>query len=508
MFFGACTSVPNIYPQFGLLLFILWVPILLLSHNTPRSIIWKVGLAFGLCYQITATYWVIDFFSNLRTLHILSACLIASSFWLFASLKFVIAFWVYGWIKERLPCYSLLTLPPIIVLVFAHFPSIFPLHLSLGLIDFPILLQANEFTGSNGSDLFVLYANVFFYLILTTRKKPGSNIPLFITGLLLLSWISICIIQQNKWLEKGTSQTMTAGLIQKNDPPIAKIPTHVEGYSWSYPPEMEVSRELVHQKLDLLIWPESRFQGYYENKFVRLSYQVQVNNMDTPLLFHDTNTVFGEANFSALTLLRPQTVPIEYRKQVLIPFAEYLPDFISGDILSSIMSQFLGDFATSLEPGNTASIFELDGVNLYPFICYEIIFSDIVAERMRDGHKRLIIVSSNDTWFGNSHAVNLHHAHAILRAVENRTSLIHLTNNGPSITVSPNGKITNKTPAQTRGGFIAQVPISPKTNLSFYSRHPSVFTYILATVLIFWLFMSRKIKTAPELCTNDERNIT
>src|SRR6185369_1039008 len=69
----------------------------------------------------------------------------------------------------------------------------------------------------------------------------------------------------------------------------------------------------------------------------------------------------------------------------LVPFGEYLP--FAG----------LMDFA----PGNERHPITLpDGVRALPFICYEVIFPDLVA--VDAASTQLIVNVTNDAWFGDT----------------------------------------------------------------------------------------------------------
>ena len=56
-----------------------------------------------------------------------------------------------------------------------------------------------------------------------------------------------------------------------------------------------------------------------------------------------------------------------------------------------------------------------------------------------------LVTLSNDAWFGRTAAPNQHFAHATLRAVENRVTVVRAANTGVSGIVDPLGRVVTRT---------------------------------------------------------------
>jgi apolipoprotein N-acyltransferase len=149
-----------------------------------------------------------------------------------------------------------------------------------------------------------------------------------------------------------------------------------------------------------------------------------------------------------------------------------------------------------LAKGDSHQVFLHNKVNIIPLICYETTFPAFVGQAVGEAAAKknpsvgnLLVGLSNDGWFGFTQQPYQHIMASALRAVENRLPLVHAANNGPSIVVTPSGRVIFTSDFQKKGGYLVDVPISNKASGSFYSRHPNLFTYALYVALalvVFW----------------------
>jgi apolipoprotein N-acyltransferase len=115
-------------------------------------------------------------------------------------------------------------------------------------------------------------------------------------------------------------------------------------------------------------------------------------------------------------------------KRRLVPFGEYVP----LRPLIGWIGKFVpigGDF----EPGETSSplLTPVGGSALAagPLICYEDIFPGLARGSVLGGSD-LLVVLTNNGWFGEGGAAEQHAAHAVLRAVETRRPVLRCGNAG------------------------------------------------------------------------------
>ena len=108
---------------------------------------------------------------------------------------------------------------------------------------------------------------------------------------------------------------------------------------------------------------------------------------------------------------------------------------------------------------------------------------------------RLVIVSTNDSWYKTSAALDQHLKHSVMRAVENGVSVVRSANTGISALITPDGRIVRSLGANKYGSITATLPISSGTTL--YSRIGDIiniagiiFIFVLA---LYRLFSEKKV---------------
>src|SRR3989338_3121125 len=123
----------------------------------------------------------------------------------------------------------------------------------------------------------------------------------------------------------------------------------------------------------------------------------------------------------------------EHAKSKLIPFGEALPLSELAPWTQEYMRKFFRSVLRELTPGAKPTTFDMpelmSGLKITPLICYESLFPEYTALAAPDEKaSRLIAVSSNNSWFGNTFQPQQHQNAAALRAVENRAVLVHVMN--------------------------------------------------------------------------------
>ena len=123
-----------------------------------------------------------------------------------------------------------------------------------------------------------------------------------------------------------------------------------------------------------------------------------------------------------------------------------------------------------------------------PLICYEAIFpQEVVQGRERPG---LILIVTNDGWFGNSTGPYQHFHQARIRAVEQGITVIRAANNGISGFIDSEGRILQLISLNKRGSIDATIP--SKRPETVYARWGDL---LLGLNLVFfagtWRWLSR-----------------
>jgi apolipoprotein N-acyltransferase len=259
---------------------------------------------------------------------------------------------------------------------------------------------------------------------------------------------------------------------------------------------MAMTTQLVEQGAKLIVWPETRYKGYFRYQHVAQAFAWQAKTLSTPILFQDTERTTIDAQEkmfnTAMIINQLGQAGGYYRKVHRVPFGEYIPGLNQFDSLKQVVYPYLDAFFTDYSAGSGPTALSLNDISLVPLICYEVMFSSYAAQaigqqtRANKTSSNILVGLSNNGWFGESLQPYQHTNASQLRSVENRVSLIHVTNNGPSIVVSPSGRRLHQTQYHQRQAMLAQVPYANTAGGSFYSRFPGWFIrciYVFVFVL-------------------------
>jgi len=130
-----------------------------------------------------------------------------------------------------------------------------------------------------------------------------------------------------------------------------------------------------------------------------------------------------------------------YHKQKLVPFGEYVP--LAG-LLRGLISFFDLPMSNFTPGPDYQKPLKANGINVMPYICYEVAYPDFVAFNARNAG--LLVTISNDGWFGDSIGPQQHLQMARMRALETGRYMLRGTNNGVTAIINEKGEITERIP--------------------------------------------------------------
>ncbi|WP_353643449.1 apolipoprotein N-acyltransferase [Mesorhizobium sp. WSM2239] len=151
----------------------------------------------------------------------------------------------------------------------------------------------------------------------------------------------------------------------------------------------------------------------------------------------------------------------------LVPFGEYLPfaDWLGRLGLEKLVTGPM-DFTAG---SKRHSIVLPGGIRALPFICYEIIFPDLVAVDVASTD--IIVNVTNDAWFGDTPGPYQHFRQAQVRAVETGLPLVRAANTGISGVIDERGSVVDALAVDARGVIDVTIPFrSPDTMTRLPSR--------------------------------------
>lgn len=250
-------------------------------------------------------------------------------------------------------------------------------------------------------------------------------------------------------------------------------------------------------KPDLLLWPEAvtpfPVRGSAEMKsFV----ESLVHRARSPLLLGsvavERSGQPGEQWFNGAFLVTPgggvQTD--YYTKRHLVPFGEFVPLRPVLGWLTKVVPVGTDDFSPGLDSSPLVVPIRDHSLLFGPLICYEDIFPEL-ARRSALAGSDVLVVLTNNGWFGEGGAAVQHAAHSVLRAVETRRPVLRCGNGGWSGWIDEFGNV-RKTLTNDAGSIFYRgslvFSVTRDSRLvglqSFYVAHGDWFVLVCAVVLL------------------------
>lgn len=341
------------------------------------------------------------------------------------------------------------------------------------------VLQLAAWTGASGISWAIAFVGVSAgYGVMT--KHIGRGLVSFLAGavvfLLVFEW-------GDMYLQKAAPQ----GLLHLKT---AVMQPNIDQYKkWSEEFENEIEDTLrlmasqaAAEKPLLVLWPESVTPGALQEE-PYASWMSDIARQTGAWQIVGSNREEKKKQYVSAFLLSPQgKVAGVYDKIHLVPFGEFIP---LENTVRSVFSEVdvLGELGV-FSPGQWEQpLLALNQVSIGSTICYESVFSHLWREQARNG-AHVFVNLTNDAWFFNTAAPYQHLAASVLRAVENRRTVLRAANTGISAVISPRGEILARAELNTRAILMADVSLPLGKQISFYTQWGNWFEWLC---LVFYL---------------------
>lgn len=204
---------------------------------------------------------------------------------------------------------------------------------------------------------------------------------------------------------------------------------------------------------DLVVFPESSTRFEVDRADTELDRITE--ELDVPVLVGGiAEAPDGRASNRMVLWLPGRGATAEYAKQRLVPFGEFVP----LRAIASALTPFSDDPESDLVPGDRPGLFDAGTVRLGVAICYEVAYDDVLGEAARAG-ARLLVVPTNNAWFGRTEMTYQQLAMARVRAVEHGRTVVVASTSGVSAIVLPDGTVTARTGQFTADTLVGSVPM-------------------------------------------------
>ena len=239
-------------------------------------------------------------------------------------------------------------------------------------------------------------------------------------------------------------------------------------------------------KKTLFIWPEGVFSGYSYKEILIFKDLIYKNFDKNHYIIFGINKLEDKTGLfynSLLLVNNEMKIVQQYNKQKLVPFGEFLP-------FESLLNKFglkkITEGHGSFKKGSKNNNIKIDGLNILPLICYEVIFTSIIQQASSDTN--LIINISEDAWFGTTIGPDQHYAKSIFRAIESGTFFLRAANKGISGILDNKGVSVKKLNRNEAGNIEFEVPLIKSKN----NKNDLIFFVLLITYLLIFQFYKKK----------------
>lgn len=268
-------------------------------------------------------------------------------------------------------------------------------------------------------------------LFLGWRSRQSIAVTTYAVIIITL-WGGGAVLKPTQWVARASEEPLQVALVQPNVPQEQKWDR-----AW-YRPILRQLEQATDPLMgnDIVLWPESAVPNYYQRAgdFLEPIAERAAAANTTLITGIPYRPEGSQRYFNSIVALGYGQG--EYHKQRLVPFGEYVPleQYLRGliDFFNLPMSAF------SAGPANQKPL-RAGAYRVAPFICYEIVYSNLVAAGARNSD--LLITISNDTWFGASIGPWQHLQIAQMRGRENGRYVLRGTNNGISAIIDHQGRI-------------------------------------------------------------------
>ncbi len=359
---------------------------------------------------------------------------------------------------------------------------------------FPVLIQGVSLIGMQG--LSAVFALIACALVAEDKKIKLCGV-LFLICIVFLGYFRL----DTDYMKKDV-KTAHYALIQGNLLPEEKWNNKLQEESLKkYLTLSKKAIDLAKEKrveLDFIVFPETALPFFLQdNRYLSKIIMDFVDEYEIPIITGAVSYSKEKAQdtintdiFNSVFLLSPdniensydkmhESIEVVYSKQHLLPFGEYVPEFLSYPIFE-IFFAGIGAFT----PAKEQEILEYEGQKIGMLICYEAIFSYLAQEAV-EKDAQILINLSNDAWYGKSAAAKQHLDISAIRAIEQDRYMLRATNTGITTAINPYGQVKNSPRLFTDAILVEKVGY--RNHKTIFHKIEPILSYILN--LIFLVFL-------------------
>ena len=238
-----------------------------------------------------------------------------------------------------------------------------------------------------------------------------------------------------------------------------------------------LTQGVIARDPQLIVWPETVIPvpgGLNQNEMLLARFTQLARDAHATIVAGSIDIHNGGA-YNALYIFTPNGLEATYDKRQLVPFAEFFPgkSFLFWlPYIGSLNGGFLEGTVPGVYPTTS-------GLAIAPLICWESTFGDLAFDQVRRG-AQLLVISTDDAWFGTTSGPYQHAQIAQLRAVEFGMYVVRAAATGISGIIAPDGTWTQRVGLEQLAVVNGKVgrPVG-----SFFSHIGPTPVFVLMTVI-------------------------
>jgi apolipoprotein N-acyltransferase len=338
----------------------------------------------------------------------------------------------------------------------------------------PEYVQWYEYTGVLGGTIWVIAANLFFFVLaknifsrdlLGQLRRINSMVALLLALVLLSAPLILSTWLYGRYENKGTPVNIV--VVQPN------IDPYNMKFSGNGDDQLVKMLQLASTKTDnstrFVLFPETalpdgiwednlpnhkqiRMIGKFISAFPKISvligastaigYGNDSKRTATERKFTDSDEYYDEFN-TALMIDSSGEIQV-YHKSRLVPGVEKMPYPKVFGFLESLAINLGGTSGSLGTQEERTNFISHDSIKIAPAICYESIYGGFMSSYIKNGAQLLFIIT-NDGWWGNTPGYRQHMNYARLRAIEFRKGIARSANTGISCFINQRGDVLQQT---------------------------------------------------------------
>ena len=366
-------------------------------------------------------------------------------------------------------------------------------NLSHALAPYPIWIQANSLFGPWTLSFAIAFCNAWLAQLVVLRRRWPILKPDAIAGVSFFALIFIFGAVRLSTIP-AAAESLKVGIVQPNMERGVRWDPRFSEMSLA---KLETGTLLASQEgARLVVWPETAvpYRDFLRNPNLTMRIGMLARTCSSYIVVGSIEMEHDAANhtYNSASLVTPDgAFEGRYDKQRLVAGGEYLPfeNWLRPFSIFNRVMRFL--------PGKLDGIFTMKEpkrpIKLGLLICFESMVPYLPLRRTEKGAD-ILVVPTNDGWFGENSALVHHFEMAMMRAVESGRPVVQSGNTGISGAVDAYGRLLARTLPNHEERLVFDLPLhSPRT---LYAILGDFFPVLMG---VLWIFLMGK--GSPDLRT-------